>query len=135
MDQMREVFRSYRHAYRTERTYGHWILRHLHDCGDKTPPNGLGTNEVERVRSHLATEGQVSASTEGQALNQSTADWCSETLRKTGQIEVSAIQVYQCHAVRLGAMLQSRWNVTASSAGMVFSRRDITVPGRSRDAC
>ena len=62
MDQVREVFRSYRDAYRTERTYGHWILRHPHDCGDKTPPNRLGTQEVERFLSHLATEGRVSAS-------------------------------------------------------------------------
>ena len=63
MDQVREVFRSYCDAYRTERTYGHWILRYLHDCGGKTPPNRLGTKEVERCLSHLATEGQVSAST------------------------------------------------------------------------
>jgi hypothetical protein len=63
MDQMRGVFRSYRNAYRTERTYGHWILRYLHSCGDKTPPNGLGTQEVERFLSHLATEGRGSAST------------------------------------------------------------------------
>jgi hypothetical protein len=31
MDQVREVFRSYRDAYHTERTYGHWILRYLYD--------------------------------------------------------------------------------------------------------
>ena len=63
MDQVREVLRSYRDAYRTEQTYGHWVLRYLHDCGGKTPPNRLGTKEVERCLSHLATEGQVSAST------------------------------------------------------------------------
>jgi hypothetical protein len=63
MDQVREVLRSYRDAYRTERTYGHWILRYLYDCGDKTPPNRLGTMEVERFLSHLATEGRGSAST------------------------------------------------------------------------
>jgi hypothetical protein len=36
---------------------------YLHDCGGKTPPNRLGTQEVERFLAHLATEGQVSAST------------------------------------------------------------------------
>jgi integron integrase len=69
MDQVREVLRDYRDAYRTEQTYGHWICRDIHDCGGKTHPNRLGTKEVERFLSHLATEGQVSASTQRQALN------------------------------------------------------------------
>jgi hypothetical protein len=63
MDQVREVLRSYLDAYRTEQTYGHWVLRYLHDCGSKTPPNRPGTQEVERFLSHLALEGQVAAST------------------------------------------------------------------------
>ncbi len=62
-DQVREVLRSYRDAYRTEQTYGHCILRYLHDCDGKTPPNRVGTQEAERFLSHLATEGEVSAST------------------------------------------------------------------------
>lgn len=37
MNQVREVLRSYRNAYRTEQTYGYWILRYLHDCGGKPP--------------------------------------------------------------------------------------------------
>ena len=69
MDQVREVLRYYRYAYRTEQTYGHWILRYLHYFGGKTHPNRLGTKDVERFLSHLATEGQVSASTQRQALN------------------------------------------------------------------
>jgi hypothetical protein len=63
MDQVREVLRSYRYAYCTEQTYGHWIHRYLHDFGGKTHPSRLGTKDVERFLSHLATEGQVSAST------------------------------------------------------------------------
>ena len=63
MDQVREVLRSSGDAYRTEQTYGHWLLRYLHDCGGKTHPNRLGTQEVERFLAHLATGGQVSAST------------------------------------------------------------------------
>jgi integron integrase len=69
MDQVREVLRSYHYAYRTEQTYGHWILRYIHDFGGKTHPNRLGAQEVERFLSHLATEGQMSASTQRQALN------------------------------------------------------------------
>jgi integron integrase len=69
MDQVREVLRYYHYAYRTEQTYCHWILRYLHYFGGKTHPNRLGTTDVERFLSHLATEGQVSASTQRQALN------------------------------------------------------------------
>jgi hypothetical protein len=64
MDQVREVLRYYHYAYRTEQTYGQWILRYLHYFGGKTHPNRLGVTEVERFLSHLATEGQVSASTQ-----------------------------------------------------------------------
>jgi integrase len=69
MDQVREVLRYYHYAYRTEQTYGHWILRYIHFFGGKTHPNLLGAKDVERFLSHLATEGQVSASTQRQALN------------------------------------------------------------------
>jgi integrase len=69
MDQVREVLRSHHDAYRPEQTYGRWIRRDIHHFGGKTHPNRLGTTEVERFLSHLATEGQVSASTQRQALN------------------------------------------------------------------
>jgi integron integrase len=69
MDQVREVLRYYHYAYRTEQTYGHWILRYIHFFGGKTHPNRLGTQEVERFLSHLATADQISASTQRQALN------------------------------------------------------------------
>src|ERR671924_1092857 len=69
MDQVREVLRYYHYAYRTERTYSHWILRYIHYFGGKTHPNRLGAKDVERFLSHLATEGKVSASTQRQALN------------------------------------------------------------------
>jgi integrase len=68
MDQVREVLRYHHYAYRTEQTYGQWILRYIHHFGGKTHPNRLGAKEVERFLSHLATEGQVS-STQRQALN------------------------------------------------------------------
>jgi integrase len=69
MDQVREVLRYDHYAYRTEQAYGQWILRYIHYFGGKTHPNRLGAQEVERFLSHLATEGQVSASTQRQALN------------------------------------------------------------------
>jgi integron integrase len=69
MDQVREVLRYDHYAYRTEQTSGPWRRRDLQYFGGKTPPHRLGTKEVERVLAHLATEGQVSASTQRQALN------------------------------------------------------------------
>ena len=69
MDQVREVLRSAHDADRTEQTYSPWILRYSHDVGGKTHPHRRGATEVERVLSHLATKGQVSASTQRQALN------------------------------------------------------------------
>jgi Phage integrase, N-terminal SAM-like domain len=69
MDQLREVLRDHHYAYRTEQTSGQWILRYLHHFGGKTHPHRLGATAVERFLSHLATEGQVSASTQRQTLN------------------------------------------------------------------
>jgi hypothetical protein len=69
MDQVREVLRYYHYAYRSEQAYCQWILRYIRYFGGQTHPNRLGTTEVERFLSHLATEGQVSASTQRQALN------------------------------------------------------------------
>jgi integrase len=68
LDQVREVLRSSHDADRTEQAYGHWIRRSLHACGGTTHPHRLGATEVERVLSHLATEGQVAASGPRQAL-------------------------------------------------------------------
>ncbi|MHB8138044.1 MAG: integron integrase [Smithellaceae bacterium] len=69
MDQVKEVLRYHHYAYRTEQTYCQWILRYIHYFGGKTHPNLLGSKNIEAFLSHLATEGQVTASTQRQALN------------------------------------------------------------------
>lgn len=69
MDQVREVLRYHHYAYRTEATYCQWILRYIRFHGGKTHPNLLGAGDVESFLSHLATQGNVSASTQRQALN------------------------------------------------------------------
>jgi Phage integrase, N-terminal SAM-like domain len=61
--------RSAHAACRTEQISGQWLLRSLQCFGGKTHPNRLGAMDVERLLSHLATEGQVSASTPRQTLN------------------------------------------------------------------
>ncbi|MFH1079275.1 MAG: integron integrase [Pseudomonadota bacterium] len=69
MDQVREVLRYHHYAYRTEQTYCQWILRYIKHFGGKTHPKLLGAKNIEAFLSHLATEGQVTASTQRQALN------------------------------------------------------------------
>lgn len=69
MDQVREVLRYHHYSYRTEQTYCQWILRYIHYFGGKTHPKLLGAKNIEAFLSHLATEGQVTASTQRQALN------------------------------------------------------------------
>jgi integron integrase len=85
--QVREVMRFYHYSDRTEETYWQWIVRYLKfhrskeatgtACGDARPtgkwvwrhPREMGAGEVEAYLSHLATERNVSASTQNQALN------------------------------------------------------------------
>lgn len=69
IDQVKEVLRFYHYAYRTENTYCHWILRYIYFYGSKTHPKLMDTSHVERFLSHLATTGNVSASTQRQAMN------------------------------------------------------------------
>ena len=69
MDQVREVLRYYHYAYRTESTYCQWILRYIQFFGGKTHPRKLDAKHIEKFLSHLATKGNVAASTQRQALN------------------------------------------------------------------
>lgn len=69
MDHVRQVLRYHHYAYRTERTYCDWVEYYIkfHKC--KKRPSEMGKTEIEAFLSHLATERNVSASTQRQALN------------------------------------------------------------------
>lgn len=69
IDQVKEVLRYHHYALRTEQIYCDWIKRFLKFYGDQTHPRDMGVPEVERWLSGLATEQQVAASTQRQALN------------------------------------------------------------------
>ena len=69
MNQVREVLRFFHYAYRTEQTYCHWIVRFIRFFDSKVHPRDMGAVEVERFLSWLASERQVSAATQKQALN------------------------------------------------------------------
>ncbi len=68
LDQVRDVMRRKHYSIRTEQTYIQWIRRFILFHG-KRHPLQMGAAEVETFLTHLAVKGQVSASTQNQALN------------------------------------------------------------------
>lgn len=68
LDQVRDKIRVKHYSIRTETQYLQWIKRFIFFHG-KQHPKDLGAAEVEAFLSHLATEGNVSASTQNQALS------------------------------------------------------------------
>jgi integron integrase len=72
--QLATTLRAERYALRTEQTYVDWCYRFLQFCGarDSEEPvdtDTLGAAQVERFLAHLATDRNVAASTQNQALN------------------------------------------------------------------
>jgi integron integrase len=68
LDQVRDKIRVKHYSIRTETQYLQWIKRFILFHG-KQHPRDLGAAEVEAFLSHLATKGNVSASTQNQALS------------------------------------------------------------------
>lgn len=68
LDQVRDKIRTKHYSIRTETQYIQWIKRFIYFHG-KRHPREMGAVEVEAFLSHLATEGNVSASTQNQALS------------------------------------------------------------------
>ena len=67
MDRVRGVLRARHYSRRTEESYVAWIRRFIHFHGRRHPAD-LGEPEITAFLSALATERQVSASTQNQAL-------------------------------------------------------------------
>lgn len=68
LDQLRDKVRLRHYSLSTERQYVHWVKRFVLFHG-KRHPAGMGAAEVEAFLTHLAVAGQVSASTQNQALS------------------------------------------------------------------
>jgi integron integrase len=68
LEQVRERCRVKHYSLRTERVYAHWVKRFILANG-KRHPRGLGVVEVESFLTRLATEHDVAASTQNQALS------------------------------------------------------------------
>lgn len=68
LDQVRDKIRVKHYSIRTETQYIQWIKRFIYFHG-KRHPREMGATEVEAFLSYLAMEGNVSASTQNQALS------------------------------------------------------------------
>lgn len=68
LDQLRDKMRLKHYSVATERQYIHWAKRFIF-FHDKRHPKDMGLTEVEAFLTHLAVDGQVSASTQNQALS------------------------------------------------------------------
>jgi len=68
MDQVRSAIRVRHYSIRTEEAYVN-IIRRFIIYHQKRHPKEMGTNEIRQYLSHLANVGQVSASTQNQALS------------------------------------------------------------------
>ena len=68
LDQVRDAVRLKHYSYRTEQSYVGWIRRYILFHGKKHPQE-MGYAEVEAFLTSLAVEGNVSASTQNQALS------------------------------------------------------------------
>ena len=67
LDRVREAIRVRHMSLRTEKAYLHWIRRYIL-FHSKRHPQEMGEVEINAFLTHLAVEGQVSASTQTQAL-------------------------------------------------------------------
>lgn len=68
MDRVREALRVRHYALTTERTYCHWIKAYIYHH-NKRHPSDMGAAEIEQYLSHLATQRDVAASTQNQAMH------------------------------------------------------------------
>lgn len=66
LDRMREALRVRHYSYRTEQAYLDWARRYIL-FHDKRHPAEMGAEQISSFLAHLATERQVSASTQNQA--------------------------------------------------------------------
>ena len=68
LDQVRDRLRVKHYSMKTETIYVHWIKRFILFHGKRHPAD-MGSSEIEAFLTHLAVDGQVSASTQNQALS------------------------------------------------------------------
>ncbi len=68
LDQVRRAVRVRHYSIRTERAYADWVYRFIR-FHNRRHPRELGPREINQFLSHLASDLNVAASTQNQALN------------------------------------------------------------------
>src|SRR5574341_2057682 len=68
LDQARDLLRAKHYSYRTEQAYIDWMRRYIL-FHHKRHPGDMGTPEIQAFLTHLATQRNVAASTQNQALS------------------------------------------------------------------
>jgi integron integrase len=68
LEQARDILRTKHYSYRTEETYIDWIRRYIL-FHHKRHPNDMGAPEIQVFLTYLATERNIAASTQNQALS------------------------------------------------------------------
>lgn len=68
LEQAREILRAKHYSYRTEETYVDWMRRYIL-FHHKRHPGEMGAPEIQAFLIHLATERNIAASTQNQALS------------------------------------------------------------------
>jgi len=68
LDQVRSTIRGKHYSHRAEKTYIHWIKRFIYFHGKRHPAE-MGATEVTAFLNDLATERNVAAATQNQALS------------------------------------------------------------------
>lgn len=67
LERVHETIRTLHYSRSTEEAYVHWIRRFIYWSGKRHPAN-MGKREVTAFLSHLASERNVAAATQNQAL-------------------------------------------------------------------
>lgn len=68
LDQLSDALRMHHYSYRTEQAYVDWVRRYIL-FHHKRHPNDLGAEEIREFLAHLASDRNVAASTQNQALS------------------------------------------------------------------
>lgn len=68
LEQLRDAIRAKHYSYRTEQTYVDWCKRYIL-YHHKRHPAEMGVSEIQEFITHLATQRNVAASTQNQALS------------------------------------------------------------------
>jgi integron integrase len=122
LDQVRDEIRLRHYSLRTEQSYLGWTRRFILFHG-KRHPRQMGANEVTAFLTHLAVEGNVSASTQNQALNailflyrdvlKITLPWLDGIQRAKKPIRLPVVLTHE-EVKRLLARLEgTRWLIVA----------------------